>query len=142
MSNKTKPKCTACYDKGYYSIFTGGDIVSGPRGIFKTPQRIEKHPCPKCGGWKLKRTENVLEDVMLNGVSLRGEERARAAGILSDALEKLHGGGNARRLIMQARERILNDESYPFNAASLRTAVTTAGLSKRKKGSLMIQDEK
>lgn len=35
-------------------------------------------------------------------------ERQRCAAILDDVLENLHGGGNGRRLIIQARSLILN----------------------------------
>ena len=44
-----KPKCKACYDKGYYTQFVGerGSDDFGGEGYVIDPH-IQKFPCPKC----------------------------------------------------------------------------------------------
>jgi hypothetical protein len=44
-----KPKCKACYDKGYYTQFVGesGSDDFGGEG-YSLPPTIKKFPCPKC----------------------------------------------------------------------------------------------
>ena len=46
---RPKPKCTACYDKGYYTQFVGesGSDDFGGEGYVIVPH-IQKFPCPKC----------------------------------------------------------------------------------------------
>ena len=71
-----KPKCLYCYDKGYYSVATGGTVAGGDfigDKPYKVPLKIVKHPCLKCrpkqaddGKWASK-IHAILAGVCLNG---------------------------------------------------------------------------
>lgn len=46
-----KPKCTACYDTGSYSVVEGGGIAMGDfvgDPSYYVPPKIIERPCPKC----------------------------------------------------------------------------------------------
>lgn len=48
---QTKPKCPYCWDKGFYSQATGGNVAMGDfvgDKSYKVPLEIVKIPCPKC----------------------------------------------------------------------------------------------
>lgn len=49
--NNSNPKCKYCYDKGYYSVATGGSYAAGDfigDKDYKVPIKIEQRRCSKC----------------------------------------------------------------------------------------------
>lgn len=72
----TSPSCTTCYDKGYYSVMSGGAIAL-PDFIgdkpFSIPATIEHKPCPKCK----KPNNTIVQEVWPEGSKPNIEEKAK-----------------------------------------------------------------